>query len=99
MQGQRRTQSAGVYCVEGVPGWVKIGKAKNIAKRMRDLQIGSPVPLRLVAVLSQNTADESKLHHRWRHLRSSGEWFRLDNELAAFVREARAALAARERSA
>lgn len=82
-------QYGGVYAISGVHGWVKIGRAKNIASRMRDLQVGSPVPLRLLAVLSLDEDDERDLHRRWSHLRTSGEWFRLDAELLGAIAAAR----------
>lgn len=82
-------EHGGVYAIEGVPGWVKIGKAKNIAKRMRDLQVGSPVPLRLLAVLSDDASTEGAFHARWRHLRASGEWFKAEPDLKAALVAAR----------
>jgi hypothetical protein len=65
---------------------VKIGRASNIAKRMRALQSASPVTLKLLAVLSTNQNDELELHKRWAHLRGQGEWFQLSDELLAFIR-------------
>ena len=76
---------SGVYAIMGVPGWVKIGKARDITKRMFDLQTGHPVPLRLIAVLSTNMSFEGLLHARFRHLRGSGEWFRLTDELLRVI--------------
>jgi Meiotically up-regulated gene 113 len=95
-------EHGGVYAVAGAPGWVKIGRAKNIAQRVRGLQTASPTPLRLLAVLSNSEDDERLLHERWQHLRVTGEWFRTDAELdrllsadeterAAFIAELRAA--------
>lgn len=79
------TGRSGVYVIMGVPGWVKIGKAKNIAKRMGHLQVGHPVPLRLVAVMTAGMEYEGLLHARFRHLRSCGEWFRLTDELLRVI--------------
>jgi hypothetical protein len=57
-------ESPGVYALEGAPGWIKIGKAKNIAGRIKELQCGHPVPLRLLAVLSTKQRDEGAFHKR-----------------------------------
>jgi hypothetical protein len=81
--------TGGVYALAGVPGYVKIGKASNIAERLLGVQTGHPVPLRLLAVLSSEPKDERPLHDHWRHLRSFGEWFRFDDELSAFIAERR----------
>lgn len=82
--------TGGVYALTGVPGFIKIGKATNIAVRMEGVQTGHPVPLRLLAVLSRDPLHEHVLHAHWRHLRSAGEWYRFDEELLAFVAARRA---------
>lgn len=87
----------GVYAVEGHPGWVKIGRSECIANRVRDLQLGQPARLRLLAVLSLNQRDESVWHRRWQHLRGQGEWFRSDPELLAAVAAARSLELERQR--
>lgn len=77
--------TSGVYVVQGVPGYVKIGRAANIRDRMLTLQGASPVPLRLVAILSADPDDEAAFHERFANLRELGEWFRLEGELAEFL--------------
>lgn len=79
----------GVYALLGLPGFVKIGKAKSIVKRMRELQCGCPVPLKLIAVLSKDPGDEGALHKRWAPYRETGEWFRTETPLRSFIREKR----------
>jgi hypothetical protein len=81
----RAPKSGGVYAIAGAIGYVKIGKAKNIAHRIDELQTGHPVRLRLLAVLSRDPAHERVLHERWSHLRSEGEWFKRDTELNHFI--------------
>ena len=78
-------KTGGVYVLEGVPGWVKIGKTKNIRARIRSIQLAHHVPLRLLAVLSENEGDEKIFHKRFAPLRAHGEWFRFEGELRAAV--------------
>lgn len=58
---------------------VKIGFATNPHKRLRDLQIGCPLPLTLLwTFLTDNAPElEAALHRRFRAQRTQGEWFDL----------------------
>jgi hypothetical protein len=70
--------SAGyVYVIGPESGPYKIGKAASPEDRLRSLEIGSPVPLRLhFKVESERpVAAEAALHHRYRDRRLRGEWF------------------------
>ena len=75
----------GVYVIQGVNGFVKIGRAKNIAKRIKDIQVGHPVPLRLLAILDHDPETEDKYHRRFGSLRASGEWFHFIGHLRKAV--------------
>lgn len=68
----------GVYAIQGAGAYVKIGKAKNIAERIRDIQTNHPVPLKLLSVLSENPDDENKFHRQLKEHRAHGEWFHLN---------------------
>jgi hypothetical protein len=60
--------------------WVKLGKAAGHPQtRLRELQIGNPRRLALLAY--SRTLTERQVHRQWRHLRASGKWFRLTPEL------------------
>ncbi|CUW33334.1 GIY-YIG nuclease family protein [Streptomyces reticuli] len=80
-----------VYVV-GSPGspTVKIGFSTDPQKRLWSLQVGSPVPLVLLATFEGGRDLESALHRyfasRWKH----GEWFELGD---AAVEKVRAAVA------
>lgn len=52
---------------------IKIGAARDPHRRLKDLQVGSPVILTLLAVSSES---EWSLHERFRSLRCHGEWFK-----------------------
>lgn len=75
----------GVYAVTGWPGWIKIGRANNIASRVRSLQTGHHSRVRLIGVLSRDPMEEHAIHAKWAHLRERGEWFRETPELLAFI--------------
>jgi hypothetical protein len=69
-----------VYFVEG-GGLVKIGIAQFPEIRLRALQVGSPVPLRLLKVIPIGRKwdayrKEEALHEQFAAHRVHGEWFR-----------------------
>ena len=66
--------------------FVKIGKANNPQKRLKELQTGNPIELKICALIP--CANESKaydlegaLHRAYRDYRLSGEWFDIKNKL------------------
>jgi hypothetical protein len=81
-----------IQCLDstGVLGPVKIGLTGNsdqaLRKRVKDLQTGSPHPLRVLAVLRGGLRTESLLHSRFRESRVRGEWFALDPGLISLIR-------------
>ncbi len=76
---------ARVYAIEGAgTGLIKLGRAIDPAKRLRELQVGSPVQLRLLASAPETLRrTESALHRTFASSRSHGEWFRLTDEDAS----------------
>lgn len=69
---------------------IKIGKAKDLQKRLKSLQTVSPTKLQLlkaVQVMSEEEARtlESSLHRKFTTLRITGEWFRADKELVDYL--------------
>ncbi|MEU9438370.1 GIY-YIG nuclease family protein [Streptomyces sp. NPDC048252] len=56
---------------------VKIGWTDNPKRRLRNLQTGSPVPLRLLALFEGGNTVEAELHRRFADKRRHGEWFDL----------------------
>lgn len=71
-----------IYFVEAIGvSKVKIGFTTNMAQRMRDLSVGSPVPLTLYGLIDGTKDDEKRWHNTWDHLRSHGEWFFVTKEL------------------
>lgn len=64
------------------PSLIKIGKANDPAKRLIELQIGSPMRLRLIGSVKCRNADhalqvEKFAHNLFWKQRRHGEWFNL----------------------
>lgn len=66
-------------------GRVKIGIAVNPPKRLMELQVGSPVSLRLLGVIKGGEQEEAELHSEFYDLRIQGEWFRAASDLMEFI--------------
>jgi len=67
---------------------VKIGRATYVKKRVMGVKTASPVPLRLLKVISDVDAiEENKLHNLFAKYRRHGEWFEVAGELATYLDE------------
>ncbi|WP_199197432.1 GIY-YIG nuclease family protein [Chroococcidiopsis sp. CCALA 051] len=69
---------------------IKIGKARDLDKRLKSLQTSSPATLQLLKAIQvtgeKEAAEmESKLHRRFTHLRITGEWFKAEKELLDYL--------------
>ncbi len=64
---------------------VKIGTARDVNGRLRQLQTGCPYEIELIALLDGGTSKEFELHQRFNHLRTSGEWFAVADELRDLI--------------
>jgi hypothetical protein len=63
-------------------GVVKIGFSRgDPRKRLSALQVGCPLPLRLVGAVEATPADEARFHESFATLRLVGEWFRVSGKL------------------
>jgi hypothetical protein len=67
---------------------VKVGytQSKSLFRRLKHLQIGNSQRLRILATCDGDFTAEFNLHCRFRNLRIRGEWFNLNDELAALIR-------------
>lgn len=77
-----------IYFVQAVGvGNIKIGwtEGTDAAQRMRDMQVGSPVPLSLLRTIPGDRTLEQELHRRFAFAHVHGEWFRAVPELLAFI--------------
>jgi hypothetical protein len=69
---------------------VKIGWSKDVDRRCRDLEAGSPIELEILRSYSADPEMEHWLHDRFEIQRKHGEWFALRKQLGkidAAVRE------------
>jgi len=71
-----------VYFIQhDVDGPIKIGVAKDPARRLNELQIGNPYQLYLITKIDCCTSGnayalEKKLHWKFKRWNISGEWFK-----------------------
>jgi hypothetical protein len=73
------------FAVVGEGRVVKIGYAKDVAARIRYLQVGNHEELIVVKLVSGTKATEAEFHRRFGALRIRGEWFRVEGSLAEFL--------------
>ena len=76
-----------VYFIEGVKsGNIKIGVSENPFFRLGQLRTGSSEVLGLIGCCPGSTRDEARIHAKFADSRLSGEWFRPNPELLAFIK-------------
>jgi hypothetical protein len=70
-----------LYLISG-GGLIKIGIADDVQKRIKTLNLASPVPLELVAsfFVSNAMSVEGELHRHFSDKRVRGEWFDLSRQ-------------------
>lgn len=64
---------------------VKIGSSLEPHGRLREIQLGCPIKLKLEAMLPGSHAEEHALHARFADDRIHGEWFRLTEMIEAII--------------
>ncbi len=69
---------------------IKIGRATNLAKRMRSLQTASPAELKLLKSIQVDGAKaaqalEQSLHRQFSDIRLTGEWFKAEADLLQYI--------------
>lgn len=91
-----------IYLMASAHNVIKIGLAKDVAKRRRTLQIGQPFDLKVLHRLevSDDAALEVEraIHKRLKRYRIRGEWFRLERGLAISTAERVASQFAKDRT-
>lgn len=77
--------SGAVYLLrDDASGLVKIGWARNVQRRCKQLQTGNPSALRVSEVIAGTRSAEGALHSLFKERRISGEWFDdRDHEVSA----------------
>lgn len=69
---------------------IKIGRAKNLEKRMKSLQTSSPAKLKLIKTIQVEGSKkaqelERSLHQQFREIRLTGEWFKAEINLIEYI--------------
>lgn len=77
-------------CTDRKPQRIKIGIAKDVHRRLAELQTGCPEKIALLGAIPMRSAKhakhiESRLHGFFSYLRVHGEWFRADEPLRRFI--------------
>jgi hypothetical protein len=80
----RPAQSA-VYFIGGDEGAIKIGVSIAPLERLATMQMGCPIPLRILALVEGGTGLEKEYHRRFTEDRSHGEWFHRSPEILAEI--------------
>jgi hypothetical protein len=79
-----------VYFIRaGANGPIKIGFTSNLQRRLEFLQSGNHHRLKCLHTIAGTARLEREMHRRFEQLRITGEWFRYEGELRAFLRGAR----------
>jgi hypothetical protein len=73
------------YFIGGDEGPVKIGYSIDVPKRLRTLQLSSPVTLKVLAETSGGVIREAAYHGQFSEIRLWGEWFERAPELEAEI--------------
>ena len=76
----------GTVYIVGFAGYVKIGfTSDRLEYRLSGIQTGCPEKIEVVREIPGNCAMEAALHRRFAKLRTYGEWFRREGDLAAWI--------------
>lgn len=65
--------------------YIKIGYTNDIQIRLSQLQVSCPVRLKVLGLIDGSLADEAVYHEKFKHLSTSGEWFKQTSELDEFI--------------
>lgn len=65
--------------------YVKIGFTNRFKTRLNQLQVSSPIKLEVLGIIDGDKNDEQRLHNKFKHIASNGEWFIYCDELKKFI--------------
>jgi hypothetical protein len=80
----RRPHPMWTYFIRGPEG-IKIGKSRNPEERKRGLQLAHASELEIIIAVPESVLSETAGHEMFKHLKMSGEWFRPEPDLLAFI--------------
>jgi T5orf172 domain len=69
---------------------IKIGRARDLGKRIKALQTSSPAKLKILQTIQLNNSKEAEvleksLHQQFRSIRVAGEWFKAEPDLLNYI--------------
>lgn len=73
-----------IYFIES-GNMVKIGRTKDIEKRMSSIRTSCPFPIKLLAYVVADPDLEKRIHRDFAEDRVHGEWFNLSEKLCKFI--------------
>lgn len=76
-----------VYAVQDISGQIKLGWAKDVNQRVKQLQTGSSQELCLLGYWRGSRKDEANLHSMVRSLHIHNEWYQPDSHLIDYIKE------------
>lgn len=84
---QAQKDSGYIYLIAAENGLYKIGKAKDLGKRLKPFSVNFPMRWELIHSFRSDdySRAESRLHKRFTSKRDVGEWFRLSPSDIAFI--------------
>lgn len=75
-----------IYFIQAETGGpVKIGFAYDPNERLKQIQCGSPDPVRIIRIIPGSRKTEANIHQRLKASRKRGEWFDDTEEVRAFI--------------
>lgn len=77
-----------IYFITAGNKHVKIGYSANPEKRLKELQTGNPLKLKLVTTIPGSYETEKALHLYFTRNKREGEWFHLTGELGNCLKAA-----------
>ena len=79
-------QCGDLYFVQmGADGPLKVGRSRNVPARVRIMQTGNPVPLKMRGVLRGRGWEERCWHFALSQFHVDGEWFEPSSDLSAAI--------------
>ena len=77
-----------IYFVQDtVLKYIKIGYTNNIKRRIKDLQVGNPHKLELIAQINGGKNKEERLHKKFDKYNIRNEWFEPNEEILKYISE------------
>lgn len=85
---KRRESRSKVYFIQqGIGGPIKIGVSSNPERRVVNLQVANPTPLKIIATVPGTEKDELFFQMKFERFKIQGEWYLPDPELLMFIEE------------